>query len=191
MEMPQLRLSQTYAKIGMNIEKPKQSIQQPPATMEIRQEPANLEIVRTAPNLRIDQTQAWNEMNLKDPFTLTRDEAREAYQQWLEGIARRAAEGERLAAIENKGNPIAEIAQQSGSPGPANINIAFIPGYGSVKVDFIPGELHMNWKQGGAFINTEMNRPIHEYTPGKVEVYLKQKQSLTIDFTGREVDLKL
>lgn len=191
MGIPQIRLSQTYAKIGLDIQKPKQSIQQPQAVMEIHQEPTKLEIRRSNWKLIIDQTQAWHEMNLKDPFTLTRDWAGDGYRQLLEGIAQRVAEGNRLAAIEYGGNPIADIAKQKNTPGPANFNIAFIPSYGSVKINFTPAELHINWRQGGTSIHTEARKPIHDYTPGKVEVYLKQKESLRVEFTGQEVDLKL
>lgn len=191
MRVPQIQLSQNFAKIGMEIVKPKQMIQQPPAELEIKQEAAELEISQRGSKLVIDQTQAWNEMNLKDPFTLTRDWARDAYQQVMQGIARRVEEGDYLATIENKGNPIAEMARQSGSPGPARFNIAFIPSFGSVSINFIPGEVNMNWKQGGVFIEAETHKPIHEYSPGKIEIYLKQKESLTVDFIGHEVDFKL
>lgn len=191
MDIPQIRLSQVYAVIGLNIEKPIQTIQQPQARMEIQQVPSRLEVQQTKSLVMIDQTQAWNEMNLKNPFTLTRDLVRESYGQLLEGISKRVSEGNRLAAIEYKGNPIADIAKQNSNSGLPNINVTFIPSYGAVKIDFSPSDIRVNVEQGGTIINAEVQRPKHEYRPGKVEVYLKQKENLVIDFTGLEVDLTL
>lgn len=191
MRMPQIRLEQTYARIGMDIIKPQQRISQPQAELNLHQEPAVLDIERTPSHLDIDQSQAWNDLNIKDMYTMTRDIADYAHQQVLEGIARRAREGDRLAAIEKGGNPIADIAQENANPGPLDFNVGVLPSYGAVKIQFTPTQLQMNWKRGGVTIDPLIKQPTHEYIPGKVEVYLKQKESLKIDFTDPEVDMKL
>jgi hypothetical protein len=188
MKMPQIRLKQTYAQIGLDTTKSKQEIRQPHAELNLRQEAAKLTIDRTPSRLEIDQTQAWNDQNLKDPFTLSRDWADEAKQLVLEGIARRAEEGTQLSRIEQGGNPIAAIARGNTSPPPADFNFGVMPQYGSVKIQFHPSMLNIQWELGGKTMDPVIHQPVHEYTPSKVEVYVKQKESLSIDFVGLSID---
>ncbi|MBP1931497.1 DUF6470 family protein [Ammoniphilus resinae] len=188
MRFPQIRLTQTWAQIGLNQIKPSQEIEQPKAVMNLHQEPARLTIERTPGMMEIDQRQAWHDQNLKDPFTLNEENSAQARGQALEGIARRVQEGKRLAAIEQGGNPVAQIAKENTTPGPIPYNFGVMPGYGSVSFNFIPAEISINWEQGGAFMEPQTHKPIHEYSPGKVEMYLKQKESLAIDFVGGNLD---
>jgi Family of unknown function (DUF6470) len=58
MQIPQIRLQSTFMKIGLNIEKPVQRIEQPPAILKIEQPPAVLEIETIPGKLTIDQTKA-------------------------------------------------------------------------------------------------------------------------------------
>src|SRR5699024_4645888 len=131
------------------------------------------------------------EVNLKGIFTLIKDWAQESQQQLLEGIARRAEEGGELVAIEKGGHSIAEIAQKNGTPAPSDFNISFIPIYGSVKITFIPVEPDIYWKKGKITVDTKDNKPIREYTPGYVESYMLQRESILIEFTGLDLDLRL
>lgn len=191
MRMPQIRLAQTYAKIEIDRIKPQQRISQSPAELNLHQEPAVLEIEQTPSRLEIDQTQARYDVNLKDTHTMTRDFAHEAKQKVLEGVARRVSEGNRLAAIERGGSPIADIAREKATPPPLDYKVGMVPSHGAVKINFTSAHLQLNWKIGGVTVDPQIHKPTHEYTPGKVEVYLKQKESLTIDFTTHEVDIKL
>jgi hypothetical protein len=40
----------------------------------------------------------------------------------------------------------------------------------------------------GADIQVTPNKVEHNYTPGKTEVYLQQRQQLQIDFVGTNID---
>ncbi|RKD24238.1 hypothetical protein BEP19_07485 [Ammoniphilus oxalaticus] len=191
MRIPQIRMSQTFAQLGIETEKPQQTIQQPKAEMAIQQQPTELKIERSPSILEIDQTRAWEEANLKGPATLARDWASASRQQGLEGIARRAEEGGQLAAIERGGNALADVAQTKSHPPPALFNITFIPSYGSVQFRFTPTKLDMNWTQGGVKIDAKSHQPLHEYKPGHVNIYLKQQESLTIEVMDQGLDVKV
>lgn len=191
MKLPQIRLSQTFAQIGLRIEKPKQRIEQPKANMQIRQTPARLEINRKPGRLLIDQTKAWEEANLKGISALAKEFSEEGRRLLLEGIARRAEEGRQLAAIERDVNAIVELARKNGTPAPKPFNITFIPSYGSVKFHYMPSRLDMEWHRGGTTVRVLPRPPIHEYTPGSIEVYMRQRESLTIDVVGLDVDAKV
>jgi hypothetical protein len=190
MQIPQIRLHQTYAQIGLKITQPVQEIQQQPADLSIKQVPAKMNIQRQPSSLVIDQEQAWNELGFKNLSTLSADHAEFSKQEGLAAIAEIAQEGDQLAAIEHKGDAIVSIITQKTQPEPADFNITFIPSYGSVKIHFTPTEVHIDWKQGGAEIVATQHKPIHNYTPGKTEVYMRQMQQLQIDFVGLNVNNK-
>ncbi|CAH2712903.1 putative protein YviE [Neobacillus rhizosphaerae] len=191
MQLPQIRMHQTYAQIGLRTVEPVQEIQQIPADLSIKQYPSQMNIVRNPSQLEIDQEQAWNELNCKKISVLSADMAEFSKQEGLEAIAQISQEGDQLARIEQKNDAIVSIATEKGNPEPADFNIAFIPSYGSVKIHYTPTELFISWKQGGAEIEFTPHKPILNYTPGKTKVYLRQMQDLQIDFVGLNVNKKL
>ncbi|MCD4839171.1 DUF6470 family protein [Neobacillus sedimentimangrovi] len=188
MQIPQIQINQTPARIGIRTTPPIQEIQQKPADLSIKQTKATMTIDRIPARLEIDQEQAWNELNVKRLSVLSKDMAEYSKQAGLEAIAQIAQEGDQLATIEKNTNAIADIAFEKAVPLPADFNIAFIPSHGSVKINYIPTELHIHWKLGGPEINAVQNKPIHYYTPGKVEIYLRQKQKLDIHFSGTKIN---
>lgn len=188
MQVPQIRLHQTNAQIGLRITQPVQELQQTPADLSIKSEAAKLMIDRKPAQLIIDDEQAWNELGFKSTSTLSAEMAEFSKQEGLEAIAEISQEGDQMAAIENKSNVFVSIATEKALPAPADFNIKFIPSYGSVKIQYIPTELHINWKKGGVHIQATPHKPVHHYTPGKTEVYLQQMQQLQIDFVGVNVN---
>lgn len=191
MQLPQIRLQQTYAQIGLRITQPVQEIHQAPANLSIKQIPAELSIEKKAARLEIDQIEAWNQLGFKNLNVLADEWADAGKQACLEAIGQIAEEGDQMAAIQNKSDAFAAIALQRSTPPPTNFNITFIPSYGSVKIQFTPTEVHVNWKQGGAQIEVAPTKPIHQYTPGKTEVYRRQIQELQIDFVGTQIDNRM
>ena len=63
---------------------------------------------------------------MKSVFRRSAENAQFGKQSVMEGIARRAQEGQQLVQIENGGNAIAEIAKQNGTPPPAQLGIRFV-----------------------------------------------------------------
>ena len=68
MQIPQIRIESQAGKIGLNINKPIQSIEQPQADLSIDQPPAEMTINRQPGRLTIDQTLARENLDLKSVF---------------------------------------------------------------------------------------------------------------------------
>jgi hypothetical protein len=190
MQVPQIRMQQTYAQIGLRITQPVHELQQAPAQISIKQTPATMNVTRTPSTLDINQDQARNEINMKMPDVFSRDNAEAARQRGLEAIAEKVQEGNQLAAIENKTDALAAIAVNKSLPEPDDYNIAFIPSYGSVQINYTPAQVQIEWEKGGAEIQATPSPVTHHYTPGKTEVYLRQMNNLQIDFVGGTVNLQ-
>lgn len=184
MQLPQIQLHQTYGKIGLRISQPVQKIEQPTAEMSIKQSPAKMMIERTPSVLEIDQEQARNELNCKSPSVFSQDSAEYGKQLAFEAIALIAQKGDRLANIKDKTDAIVAIATEKNLKEPLDFNIAFIPSYGSVQIQYTPSDLKIDWQEGGTEIEVVQQKPVHQYTPGKTEVYMSQWPELKIDVLG-------
>lgn len=185
MNFPQIRLQSQMAKIELTTNPAKQSIQQPGPDLDLQQPPAELHITRTPSKLLIDQTEARADIDLKSIRRRVEEFAKNGYQEWLNGIARRAQEGNELMRIEKKGNPIASISKENSKLYPTyDFNIGFVPKAGSVKIDFEPTKLDIEWEIKKPINNTTARKPIIDYQPGSVDVRIKQYQDLKIDFAN-------
>jgi hypothetical protein len=184
MQLPQIRLQSTFAKIAIETTPPVQEIKQPPAELDLQQPPAEIKIETKPAKLTIDQTKAWEDMDLKHIFRRIEELAQQGYKDWLEGIARVSRQGDELMRIEDGGNPIAEQAKENSEDPLYDFNIGWIPSLFSVKTNFEPAKVHMDVKVHKPINQTKINKPIIHYTPGKVTVDLAQHNSLKIDFVN-------
>jgi hypothetical protein len=182
MNLPQIRLQSTFAKIDIHTQNAQLTIEQPPAELTIEQPKAEMEVVKIPSRLTIDQTKARADVDLKSAPQRIAEAAQEGQQAVLEGIARRAQEGDQLMQIENGGNPIAEQAKQHHFVPEHEFGIGWIPSAGSVQINYDPGSTDINWKINKPIINSQAHKPIINYYPGKVDISMQQYQSLNVDF---------
>jgi hypothetical protein len=182
MQFPQIRLESTPGQIVINTIKSNSEMERPKNELSIEQPKAALDINRTPSRLTIDQIKAREDIDLKHISRRIEEAAQKGYQDWLSGIARVSQDGDELMMIENGGHPIAEQAKRNSESAMLDFNIGWIPSAGGVKIDYAPSKVDINWKVNRPIIDTYINNPIINYTPGKAEVSLKQYPSLKIDF---------
>ncbi|MEY9971889.1 hypothetical protein ABH966_002262 [Lysinibacillus sp. RC46] len=184
MRLPQIQIHTTDAKIDLNISKSQQYIKQPNATQRIKQPAAILEINTTRSVLKIDSSQARRDLGLIGPFESSANYAEQGKQEVLKGMARRAREGRQMMDNAGKGHgraTIQGIAKQNHGPHQVQFNIKFVPSVGSVKIDYTPGATDVNIQRREPIIDAKVNKPIHEYTPGKVTGTMVQRPDVNID----------
>lgn len=187
MRLPQIQIRTTDIAIDLQIKDPVQKIRQPKATQTIEQPAAILEINTTRGVLKIDSSQARRDTGLHSPLESIDKYAKEGRQANLEGIARKAKEGRQM--MENAGKDqgratLQNIAIQNHGPKRIPFNIKFVPSVGSVKIDYTPGQTAIQFTPQQPKIDVQVNKPIHEYTPGKVTGNVLQYPSIEIDVIG-------
>lgn len=183
MNIPKIQLQSTKAQIGLNIQKPIQEIEQPKANLDLQQPKAKMSIQTTKPKLSIDSFEMRESLDLKSSRGRTAEVAQYSKQAALEGLERKSQEGSELMRIENGGNPIAEQAKRWGRQPYSSLGIKFIPQPDSVKINFEPGSVDIQVEPQKVINNTTINKPIHNYTPGKVKIEMLQYPSLKIDWS--------
>ncbi|MGM9929668.1 MAG: DUF6470 family protein [Bacillus sp. (in: firmicutes)] len=184
MKLPQIRIQSQSALISLETINAKQTIEQPQVTLDLQQPPAEMTIERTPSKLTIDQTAAREAIDLKTIHKRIEEFADNGRQEAMEGVARRIQEGDDMMRIENGGNPIAVHAKTNSERPEKQFNIGFVPPLFSVKLHYEPTKLDINWQTNKVINNSKANKPILDYEAGKVEVGLRQKESLQIDFVN-------
>lgn len=182
MNIPQLRIDQQFARIGIETNNATVGIQQGPAQIEIQQPNANININTKPGKLTIDQSQAFADLGQYPIGEAIRREANEGLQKVQEGSRRRRRQGDMMMKIENGGDPLKLIAKQNAPRQVRPFNIGFIPSHGSVKIDYQPAEVEVNNQANKPIINTKETPVSQSYRRGNVDVYLQQKNYIEINF---------
>ncbi|OLN24039.1 hypothetical protein BTO30_01065 [Domibacillus antri] len=186
MNISTIQIHTTKAQIGMTTTAGRQSIQQPPASVDIWQPKADMTIQTKAGLMTIDQSQAWADMDRKHIFQRTREMAAEGMRKALEGTGRRAAEGRELAdPYKGRNAIVAQAARHSTrnyetEPG-------LIPSHGSVKLNYEPAVLTIDVQVRPVENNTRANKPIIHYQPGDVNIQLKQYASIEFQVVNKTI----
>lgn len=184
MRFPEIHIRTYDIIMDWNIQDPVQTIRQPRADQHIEQPAAILEINSTRAQLHLDTTQARRDLGLVGPLESIDNYAKEGKKAVLEGMARRAKEGRQIMENAGKGmgrQTIRNIAKQNHGPKLPKYNIKFVPSVGSVKIDYVPGDLKINAIPQKPKIDVQVNKPIHEYTPGKITGEVLQYPRVEID----------
>ena len=182
MEIPKIQIQTTQAKLGLTIQQPNQKIQQQQAEMKIQQPAAELSIRTTEGELYQDASQARRDIGMISSMEMTRNYAEKGKQAALAGVARRAREGDQLMSIEKGGNAIYSIIDAKTGPQNKKMGIKFIPGGDSVKNTYTPATVDIQIQKNDPKIEVQINKPIHHYTPGNVNIDLIQNPSIQIDW---------
>ncbi len=181
---PQLEIQTTPGILSMNTVKGVQEIEQPRAIIEQEQPAAILDISTTRPRLSVDTTAVREDIDMKSVFRRTEEYAQLGRQSALEGVGRRASEGQQLLKIENGGNAIADLAKQNGNPAPAQLGIRFVANRSKIQMSITPGTTTIKATPQKPILNVQVNKPIHTYTPGTVSGTMEQYPSIQIDWKG-------
>lgn len=184
MQLPQIRMQSTFIQIDLQIEHPTLQMEQPPAIQSIQQPPAIVNMHVTPGKLTIDQTEAWAQMDLKPISRRIAESAQEGKSKWLEGISRRARQGDDLMHIERGGSVTSAHAKENSQLPPKQFNIGWIPTPFSVKMNYEQAKLQIDVTTQKPSIDVQVRRPILTYTPGSVTVNVSRKNSLQIDFVN-------
>ncbi|MBN2900097.1 MAG: hypothetical protein JXO44_15125 [Clostridia bacterium] len=166
------------------------SMPKEPLNLEIEEPQMEMETTKSV--IHIDQDQCFNESGLKNNSAFLEDMVARSKQAVMEGIAHRVEEGNQMMAIETGQDAIAEQASY-------NAWERFYHEFGLVTMPMSrpiitveEGDVSYNFKRGSVRV---LNGPFQidrgTYEPGKVEYYMKQKNSITITPVGDEVDITL
>ncbi|WP_188206710.1 DUF6470 family protein [Alkalibacillus aidingensis] len=182
MQLPPIQYHIQQGRIGIQTHDAEQQITQREADLQISQPEADIEINRTPPKLSIDQSQAWRDMGISGPLESTKENADEGKQTALEGVARRAREGNEMARIEHGDGAVERIAKRNMPNEYRGFTMGWIPSsYFAVDIEYDPGDVDVNVQKNDPIIEATPNKPVMNYQPGNVDVYMEQHPDFEMD----------
>jgi len=165
-----LRIDTVYPQLRIDYQWPR---------LHINQQVGHFEYEYDGPAIYIDQRQPRSELGMGGLHHLLRTKAAEGHQTALQGIARRAYEGDRFAREMTAQNTVAQLAKEQ--------SFAQIP---EINVDIAPKtrpeitavyRVHIRWIDGGADIKVNTGMLRIDLIKGRVDISLAK---------GNKLDLK-
>jgi hypothetical protein len=189
-----LSISHTDIQIGMERTPSKLNIETQNARLDLHQTYAKLNIRTDPPRVLIDQYECRASAGLKNDYDLLQEASQRAYQHIMEYIGQTAEDGDRLAAIQNRGNPIVDIAVRDANP-QHEFGIGFIPKVrpaidvtGSIQIEPVLDE---NGATNGVKGDYTPGVVTYSYEPGQINVYVKRYPSVNIQYVSNNIDLAI
>lgn len=183
MQMPQIRMESKMARIGMTQSMAQIEMRQPHADMSIEQPQTEMNMTTTKGRLTIDQTEAWEEMNLMSTQRSIEKNAQLSRQLLHEGVTRRAEQGAQLLDIHLSDTIIADQARENQLPPLKTPSIKYVPSsHSAVKFHYERGDVHIDVQERKPIIHVQVNKPEITYYPGSLEIMMEQYPELKIDF---------
>jgi len=189
-----LSIQTTDIQLGIHRTPGKWHIESQRATLHFRTKHAKVKLDTELPMVVIDQYECFATAGLKNNYDLTKSMAQKAYQQVMEYIGKTASDGSALAAIENGGNPIRDIAVRD-AYSEHMFGIDSIP-KARPKISF-SGGVDIEWEGAshGARIGIEgqyypgfLNI---NYKPSEINIYVKQYPKVDIEYLDSKIDAKI
>lgn len=183
-----LRITTTNAQLAIETRKAQMNMNSTQPKLNINKVDTRLEMESELPKVLIDQYQCFAEAGLKNNMDILLEAKQLAMQKAAEYTAKIVADGNRLAAIESGDNPIPDFAERDAFP-----EKEF--GYGTIptsrpKID-VKGHLTIKPVHGKLEFNNEPGSLNVDVTPHEVNIYLKQKPSVEIEYLGEKVDTRI
>ena len=180
-----IEISQTYAKIGIDTVFSDLNMEAKKPVLNIHQNHAKLEIQTELPKIEIDQYEAFASAGLKGPIDLTHEIAQRTYGQVIEQIGKIAEDGDFIAAIENGGSPLADIAQRD-SVTEHEFDVDMIPKVGPKITAKASQKIRAGREGEGVHNGVEFSLTPgtvnYNYVPAQVNIFLRQYASVRFNY---------
>jgi len=187
-----LQISRTDAKINIETTRSELSIQTRRARLELSHKVDRLDIQSELPKVVIDQYECFASSGLRGPLDLTRYEGQMAMQHALNYATRVSGEGDTLAAIENGGEPIADLAWQNGVT-EHEFGLDYMP-KASPRITIVGGGLQITPQGNAAGAKNGIEGQFtpggvtFNYIPSQVKIAMEQYASISMRYVSTAIN---
>lgn len=190
-----LQISKTDALLGIETTPSRLEMTSSRPKVEMKTERAEVMIEKEPIKVLIDQREAFASAGLKNAARILRENAQKGIQSVHEYLAKHSSDGDLLGNIQNRGEPIADIAWQDTFSND-QFDIGTIPSV-RPKVD-VQGSLQFHPKStvqgafnGVSFSVTPGDLKI-QYTPSQIRIFVMQYASIHFRYVPEpKIDIKL
>lgn len=185
--MGYLKIDQTQALVGLKNNQPRVKLNIRPPILELQTSLPQFSIKQEGAKVYCDSSQARYEMGYKNPGDFSRDNAQKAKGDCLDYIAQVSRLGDMMASPAKYDNSDCIRAYARMGQDTLDYNVARLP-RSLVDIRVTPPQLEMDLQMGDTRGNLQRGQVQVDSRQGKVDVYLRQKASLMIEYIDAKVD---
>jgi len=185
---PQIQIRQQYAKIGIDADHAVVEQRQPKPTYEMKYVKPELRIEQPLGDLSIDQTKAWGAYGRDGALASSNRIYDQLQGVYLQNLARKVEQGNRLADIPSATSAIAENAKELFLTFP-ELNYHGAASYDNVDIRYSPRKPVIEATDGRVEVNVRVNPPELTFHRGKLDIYMMKHAS--VEITPPLIDVRL
>lgn len=170
------------ALLGMETKNAKLTWKSELPVVELESKDVNLNMEVTLPKIRIDQSQCFSESGLKSIRELNAENAQRSVSDMYESIGRIVEQGNELTNFYSGGNVIADQGYNNAyTQFDKDYNMVTMP-RSRPNITLERGKVSINPTKPEIIATPRLSKIDAEYQPGKVDIYLRQKPSINIEY---------
>ncbi len=182
-----IRITNQPALIGLDITFPETTLEQRMPRMLMSQErQAKFELKVDVGQVVVDNKPALQSIGYYDPVILARRFSQRGLQEGLTGIKRRVQEGFEMSDIHQNGFVLGKIGRREAWERYLQVEVDCKK---PAEVSYQPGYLEMDWTIRNNRYTTVLGEVESNFDWGKINLYLRQKDYIKIDWIGNRLDL--
>lgn len=186
-----LRITTRHGFIGINGTQGKTNISYGKSNFAMGIKAPKIHMDITQPKVKIDQTKPLSEIGQGKVFDLIRSNVKKSKEAIFRAIAKTVQQGNELARIETGRNVIAEQAKDNAfGQSIQEFNIDFIP-KSRPEIDLEEGRVEINLEEGDVDIESAPTEVNLDISRGKVEIYLRQKPFIDVEYVGDNLNMSI
>jgi hypothetical protein len=187
-DFPILQIRQQYAKIGIDANLGTFDIKQPKPELDMETIPGKSDIQQPPGELNVDSSRAMAALGIGSNAQLMKRIYTEAYHVGLQAIGSIVESGNRMAAIQNKANVIADLAYE-GFFKDYKMAYETEASIDNVDLQYTAHKPIINIDKTRIEFTPHLHPPEIFYNRGKLDIYLAQRNQL--EFIPPQIDVKL
>jgi hypothetical protein len=160
----------------------------PEVKLNIKQPAVKLDV--SQPVIRIDQRVQFAQLGYRHPVVMTRYYGQQGQQTVSQGTKRRVQEGRLLADIQRPISVAELAASREQVSGKKQLTIKALPKT-PPQIDFLIRPVVVNLAEGEVEGRFKYGRVLADNRMGQVDVYLRQKPDVQVQFAGSAVDFAI
>jgi len=182
-----LKIDQTWAQIGLKTTLPQFKLQIREPQLKVNQELPQVQLRQQPAQVNCDASQCRADMGLYTPLEAGRLLARKGMQESTAYIGQVARNGDMMAKIEKY--DISDVMAYLGAQAfeEPEFNVALVP-KSRVDIEVTPGAGDRKLKRGRVRLEPRLGDVSFHLNRGKVDIYLRQKPSIRIQYIGERID---
>lgn len=183
----ELRINSQPALIGLNIQKPAVKLDIRPPQTDLTASIDQVEIEATDPRVRIDLIQCHQDAGYYKPVAMMNKLSQQCLSEGLQGIAGIASKGDSLANISSGITVVSIITSQDRAENQQDFNVTAVPKHApGIEASVIP--LNLDIQDGKYNLDFKPGDVLNQTNWSKVKMYLLQKPSVQVQWTGSHLD---